>query len=537
MWLKASNKELQLFLEAAHTYWEKNLPQPSTDAVVLVEAFHQDIRVNLRNLAIANAIRKLQPARLVVFTGVEEHWHQTLWTEFDVSKMTRLAQAYGASEVIDVWDAVRRGAHGMPQMDDKTLLAYTDATYCRLAKVPSLPADHQSRPDYQRRRRYAAGLAAVYEQMFAAQPVVALVTSHVDYDQWGLATEVARNCGVPVVHSQQTGCLKAYALFPAKDTHTETFRGELTKQIGEVFESQVWAHREDLKATAELVAWRAKVNLGRPSWWRGGVTASVDLSNPADRARLRTHAAARFGLDPGKPIIAVFNHAVSDALGTNRELFPDLADWFAQTADFAARHREAQWLFLDHPSQVLYDSTGFFDSVARAHRDDKHLVFRPSATLSKNALWSLTDLGVTVRGSVSNELPAYGIPVVQAGWSEWSSCGLSTVAESADEYWAILERHIAAIAEGTDLVSEEQVRRARLWLWLYRSGTDVVTPQVPQWEVWPAGILLKAMRATFRHIESDADPLFATVERMWQRQEPMLTRTDMRTDHIGQGQG
>jgi hypothetical protein len=153
-------------------------------------------------------------------------------------------------------------------------------------------------------------------------------------------------------------------------------------------------------------------------------------------------------------------------------------------------------------------------------------VFRPSTTFSKNALWSLTDLGVTVRGSVSNELPAYGIPVIQAGWSEWSSCGLSTVVDDQDAYFKTLEQSINQIREGIDLVTPEQVERARLWLWLYRSGTDVVTPVVPQWEVWPADVLLKTTRATFRHIESDSDPLFAAVERMWNGREPMLTRTD-----------
>lgn len=536
MWLNANNKEFQWFLDAAEIYWEKNLPRPTDDAVILVEAFHQDIRVNLRNLAFANAIRKLRPARLIVFTGVEDHWFKTLWTEFDIDKVRRLAAAYGADQVTDVWDIVRKGETGTPELDDETLLAYADATYCRLAKVPRLPADHATRPDYQRRRTYASGLAAVYEEMFAAGNVVALVTSHVDYDQWGIATEVARRADVPIIHTQQTGCFKAYALFPENDTHTGTFREELTRQIGDVFESQVWAHRDDLRATAELVSWRAKVNLGRPSWWRGGATASVDLNNPQERKRLRTHAAARLGLDPEKPIVTVFNHAVSDALGTNRELFPSLADWFADTAAFAAGNTDSQWLFLDHPSQALYDGTGFFDSVAKAHKKHKHMVFRPSVSLSKNALWSLTDLGVTVRGSVSNELPAYGIPVVQAGWSEWSSCGLSIVVDDQDTYWKTLEQSIQSIREGVELVTEEQVRRARLWLWLYRSGTDVVTPQVPQWEVWPADVLLKTLRATFRHIETDADPLFATVERMWTRRDPMLTRTDLRREHIERGQ-
>ena len=527
MWLNANSKELQWFLESATVYWEKNLPRPADDAVVVVEAFHQDIRVNLRNLAFANAIRKLHPARMVVLTGVEDAWMRTLWSGFDVGIVRKVAEAFAASEVIDVWERVRGGQTGTP-IDEATLVAYTDATYCRLAKVPSLPADHATRPDYQQRRQYATRLSGLYEELMQRN-VVALVTSHVDYDQWGLAVESARRAGIPIIHTQQTGCLKAYGLYPETDTHTGTFREELTRQIGEVFETQVWPRQEELRPGAELVAWRAKVNLGRPSWWRGGVTASVDLNNPAERARLRTHVVDRLGFDPARPIVTVFNHAVSDALGTNRELFPSLADWFADTAAHAAENTDAQWLFLDHPSQALYDSTGFFDSVAAKYKRVKHMAFRPSATLSKNALWSLTDLGVTVRGSVSNELPAYGIPVIQAGWSEWSSCGLSTVVEDQDAYWKTLEQSIAAIRDGVELVSEEQVRRARLWLWLYRSGTDVVTPNVPQWEVWPADTLLKTMRATFRHIEADADPLFSSVRRMWTRREPMLTRTDFRT--------
>ncbi|WP_306213051.1 hypothetical protein [Actinoplanes sp. RD1] len=524
MWLNANSKELQVFLESASVFWEKNLPKPADDAVIVVEAFHQDIRVNLRNFAVANAIRKLQPARMVVLTGVEDAWMATLWSGFDITIVRRVAQSYAANEVVDVWDLVRKSA--TPARAEEPIVAYTDATYCRLAKLPRLPQGYQSRPDYQLRHAYATRLHDYYQQLFSGGNVVALVTSHVDYDQWGLAAEAARQAAVPVIHTQQTGCLKVYGLFPENDTHTGTFREELTKQIGDVFETQLWPRQHELRSSAELVAWRAKVNLGRPSWWRGGVTASVDLNNPAERARLRTHVVDRLGFDADRPIVTVYNHAVSDALGTNRELFPSLADWFADTAAYAAEHTEAQWLFLDHPSQALYDSTGFFDSLAEQYKRVKHMAFRPSATLSKNALWSLTDLGVTVRGSVSNELPAYGIPVIQAGWSEWSSCGLSTVVDDQEAYWKTLGESIQAVRDGVELVSEEQVRRARLWLWLYRSGADVVTPQVPQWEVWPADTLLKTMRATFRHIEMDADPLFSRVERMWTHREPMLTRTD-----------
>ena len=312
MWLKANPKELKAFLESATVYWDKNLRPATDDGVVVVEAFHQDLRVNLRNLAFANAIRKVRPSRLVVLTGVESGWHKTLWHGFDVGEVRRLAEAFGAAETIDVWDAVRSSEPGPV---DEVVTQYTNATYCRLAKLPALPDDYPSRPDYRQRLAYAASLRAYYHELFE-QNVVALVTSHVDYDQWGLAVEAARERAVPIIHTQQTGCFKAYGLFPENDTHTGTFREELTQQIGATFESQVWSRRDQLRDAAELIAWRAKVNLGRPSWWRGGVTASVDLNNPTERAQLRSSVVTRLGFDASRPVVTVFNHAVSDALGT-----------------------------------------------------------------------------------------------------------------------------------------------------------------------------------------------------------------------------
>jgi hypothetical protein len=545
VWLQADGREFDLFLNSAAVYWRKNLGSTPSQRYVVVEAFHQDIRVTLRNLAVANAIRRMFPARLVVVTGVEAMWHEALWTEFDVKLVERLVESYGASEVIDLYrlvegpvrsdapTAVRVDLFGKPltpseSIGDSALAEFVSATYCRVIKTPRLPENPIADPRFRRRRALAQAISSVYEALLGSGSAVALVTSHVDYDHWGLAVESARRAGVPVVQTQQTGCLKAYALFPERDSGEHTFRGELTRQIGSFFQERVWTRRRELWPNAELVAWRSKVNLGRPSWWRGGASASVDIRNGGERARLRTHIAARLGFDSSRPIVAVFNHAVSDAPGTNHQAFPTLADWFEETARFASTSAEVQWLFLDHPSQFRYDSTDFFHSVARRYAQRRHMAFQPSQKLSKNGLWSVVDLGVTVRGSVSNELPAYGIPVIQAGWSEWSECGMSTVVTDTEAYWKSLDSAITAMLIGEELISAEQVQRARLWLWFYRSATDLVTPQVPQWEVWPANYLLKTVRTTFRHIESDADPLFDAVERMWTRCEPVLTRMDMR---------
>ena len=220
--------------------------------------------------------------------------------------------------------------------------------------------------------------------------------------------------------------------------------------------------------------WRAKATLGRPAWWRAGKSySSVDLRGADDRSVVRTYAARRIEVDASKPVLTVFNHAVSDALGTNVEAFGDLGEWFERTAEYAADHDEANWLFLDHPHQPMYDASDFFNRCGARFAEHGHMRFMRSLDLSKNFLTALTDLVLTVRGSVSNEYPALGIPALQSGWSEWSKCGFTEVAETPEEYFRMLEEHIEGLIAGKVLITPEQVERARLWAWFYRSGSDV----------------------------------------------------------------
>ena len=183
------------------------------------------------------------------------------------------------------------------------------------------------------------------------------------------------------------------------------------------------------------------------------------------------------------------------------------------------------WLFLDHPSQSRYDDTGFFDATAERYRSPTS-VFLPSMTLSKNQLWALTDLAVTVRGSVSNEFPAYGIPALQVGWSEWSHVVLGMLADSPWAYRRRLRRSIAALRAGGLLITDEQIERARLWAWFYREATDVQTSLVQHWECQAHDDLYRTLRVTMSYVESTGDPLFTSVRRMWRRRDPFLTRFD-----------
>lgn len=527
--LVGDDEQFERLLIAARSYGEHRPPRDDSGPVVVAEALHEDIRVIVRNLLVANAICELRSARLVVLTGTDREWSEVLWEQFDIERVRRLAEAFGAAKVFDVHDLVNRhladrGDSPTEVSDLETIDAVEKATLIRLGRMPRLPDAEE--PWHRSRRSRTRAFSVVYDRLFAELSPDALVTSHVDYDQWGLAVDTAIRREVPVVHVQSTGTLKAYALFPERRRGLGTFRAELTGQIAEYFEEFVWPYRDLLKPSAEFLAWRAKGNLGRPSWWRAGNISDFELHTETERRQIRQHACERFGIDPDRPVFTIFHHAVSDALGTNRELFDDLGRWFEETADFAAANDSVSWLFLDHPSQFRYDTTGHFAAVAARHSARAHMVFMPSLALSKNALWSMTEVGVTVRGSVSNELPAFGIPVIQAGWSEWSGCGLSHVAQTRDDYWRLLGEAVAKHAKGESILGAEQRERARLWLWLYRSGADVPSPLVPHWEVGQGNEYLSTLAAGLRHVERDGDPLYCSVRRMWERRDPLLSRFD-----------
>jgi hypothetical protein len=547
----ADFKELAPFCATASTFWRNNT-LPDGDRVILVEAMSQDLRVTLRNLTLANALRRIVPAKLVVYTGADKDWLRILWTYFDIDVLKQLAGAYGAADVFDIHALVDRLASAEPPAEftiagetfasaDLTTgidpVAFDDlvhATAARVYQAPRIDEAERTSARYKHIRDRSEKFSQLYDAMFTKLDPVALITSHVDYNHWGLAVETAQRFDVPVVHVQSTGTFKAYTLFPENRRGGLTYRAELTKQIGEYFDSYVWPHRKELQRSAELTAWRNKGNLGRPSWWRGkGDVSAMEVRTNAERDVLRAHAMDRFGFDRTKPVVAVYNHAVSDALNTNVEIFTDLGAWFEDTALYASRRDDVNWLFVDHPSQDKYDATDFFGKLAKQYADVPHMGFVQSWDISKNLMWSLADLGITVRGSISTELPAFGIPCIQAGWSEWSELGFSILASDVKQYWKIVDDSLKALKAGKALVTDEQIEKARLWMWFYRSATDVPSVFIQQWEMGESDELLHALRMTMQYVETDDDPAFESVRRMWTRKEPFLTRFDLTSVDAG----
>ncbi|WP_143078924.1 hypothetical protein [Nonomuraea pusilla] len=249
------------------------------------------------------------------------------------------------------------------------------------------------------------------------------------------------------------------------------FPGEdLTERVGAFFEHRVWPSREAFGADAEREARLARGDHG--------------VNTETERRQLRSCGLRRLGLDEGRPTVTVWGHAPGTPM-------------YEATAEFAAGDETANWLFPDRPG---------------------------SRVPSDAVLWSMTDLGVAFGDS---DLPAFGLPVVQAGPAEWSGCGVTHVTRSPAEHLDVLRDAIARHAKGESVLGPEQRERGRLRLWLRRRGADVPTPLLPHWEL--GGDHIAALAAALRGAtagEPGDDTLHEAVRRLWSRRDPLLTRFD-----------
>ncbi len=529
-------------LRSARAFWHTHLSALQTGADqphILVELLTQDLRVNVRSLSLAASLSVATGARIIAVVGTEPQWEQRVWTGYDAEMLRDMAYAWGAGDVLDLREAVRGVESGVDHLavdgvvvpiaaamvlDATHFATILDATGARIRGVPAMTEQMRGQEMHTRLVQFSVASTRVWESLVEHTCPIAFITSHVDYAQWAPVSIAAGRRSVPTLHVQSTGGMKAYrGIDPA--IPESTYRQELTRTLGVFFEQELWSRRDALRPAAELVAWRARRNLGVPSWWRSeSEDDEVAYVSAGERSAVRNWAARRTGVSPDRPVVVVFNHAVSDALGGNREIFDNLAQWFEKTAEFAAQHPEVTWLLLDHPKQHLYDTTGFFAALATRLGHHRHLSFAPSRQLSKNELWSLADLVVTVRGSISNEYPAYGIPAIQAGWSEWSHCGFSMRADDQDQYWQLLRTSLTALVRGTSLITDDQVERARLWMWFYRSAGDVASGLVPHWRQGSSTPLHNQLNLAMNSVEADFDPLFTTVANWWAAGGPALLR-------------
>ena len=171
-------------------------------------------------------------------------------------------------------------------------------------------------------------------------------------------------------------------------------------------------------------------------------------------------------IDPKLKVACIFSHVLWDAnLFYGEDLFEDYGDWFIQTVKAACANNRVTWLVKLHPANAWKrERQGVSGELAEEVMIRKHIgklpshvkLLLPDCPIKNTSLFEVLDYAVTVRGTISTELPCLGIPVFTAGTGRCHGMGFTIDSKTGQEY---LDR--MATIQTQERLSPEVIQRAK----------------------------------------------------------------------------
>lgn len=292
--------------------------------------------------------------------------------------------------------------------------------------------------------------------------------------------------------------------------YTEETRGihprSLSDESWRAVERMPWTAERDRELDDELARrYDGSTFLAR---WNQGWT----------RRQSSEEIAGSLGLDPGRRTAVVFSHVLWDAnMFYGRDLFADQEEWFVETVRAACENDGVNWIVKLHPANVWKLKRDRVDAeldevLAIRERIGElpgHVVLlRPDSDISTWSLFGVTDVGVTIRGSIGFELPCFGKPALTAGTGFYSGRGFTVDSADAREYLGRLRA-----VESTPPPTPQQVELARRHAYaLFRLRQTRFT----------------SFRSLFKPVEAIDHPFEATIEISLRSAEELARAADLR---------
>ncbi len=236
------------------------------------------------------------------------------------------------------------------------------------------------------------------------------------------------------------------------------------------------------------------------------------------KRQTRGEIVGKLALDPSKPTAVLFSHVLWDAnMFFGRDLFTDQEEWFVETVRAACANDRVNWLVKLHPANVwklrrdgvsgeLGEHVAIREHVGELPPHVKLL--EPETDISTWSLFDVTDVGVTIRGSVGFELPCLGKPALTAGTGFYSGRGFTVDSDTREDYLARIGR-----IEEIPPPDAEQVELARKHAYaLFRLRQTRFT----------------SYRSVYKPVERVDDPSEASIEVLVRSAEELAAAEDLR---------
>jgi hypothetical protein len=325
--------------------------------------------------------------------------------------------------------------------------------------------DAESEPMRSRKRnRFLKNLDAMRRvaRYLADSAVDRFILFNAGIMEYGAAFHAARSAGVTVLEWEQSPHAADHYLLSVNSTH-----GAL--EMRPLWASDIGRDLTDARRK-RVAAWFASRGRGD---WRGARPRGRHVPDVVARALI-----AQLGLDPDKPVAALFPNITWDTATLDREVaFASVADWALRTAEFFAARPEWQLVVRTHPVEVQA-SEEFVGEILRRRWPRLPANIRIVEVVDPHFSYRLLDaaqVGLYYTGTLGLEMTMLGILPLTGARPPISGFGFSREAATAEEYFAMVERAFED-PDGCALTIEEMTRAWRF--------ADLYLLQVPKSLPW-----------------------------------------------------
>ena len=494
------------FLEAVAAQWNYSPPVPKP-GVILVDLSHDWIEYLLHSLLIAKQIQ-VETSWVILGICVETSVVSQSCPNFSRTAVKKLASSFGVDQIISmsaneiygdfdygvsadietISEMAKRSSRGddIREMlhDGSHIFTCAYESTLRSALIPTSSSfDRNILNALLEANKVDHNIAKLFE----SHDIRAIVSGHLDYNPWRIVCHHAANRAIPI-YNFFSGCsLSLWKLVPRSGEKLGAAKGRVTAETFDKYCDKMdgdWAYQHSTFVVPT----------------NGETTSSYALAMPHGRALARRHLERNGYWQDGKPVISIFAHTFSDIPRSDEQIFLDHAEWIEETLKFAAGISHRNWLVRAHPLDDVYDRTGFFQKLRERYSSYENIRFMTGREPLIEA-FCMSDLIVTVRGTVGVEAIAAGIPCVLAGEGPYSKAGFVQACRTKDSYFAQLE------SEPIVPVLIEDVIRARNYLRFEATVADLypgVLPPIRSSHSDREAYLRTATRMVARHsISSD----------------------------------
>lgn len=280
--------------------------------------------------------------------------------------------------------------------------------------------------------------------------------------EYGAAFHAARSAAVTVLEWEQSPHAADHYLLSVNSTH-----GAL--EMRPLWASDIGSELTEARRK-RVAAWFASRGRGD---WRGARPRGRHVPDVVARALI-----AQLGLDPDKPVAALFPNITWDTATLDREVaFASVADWALRTAEFFAARPEWQLVVRTHPVEVQA-SEEFVGEILRRRWPRLPANIRIVEVVDPHFSYRLLEaaqVGLYYTGTLGLEMTMLGILPLTGARPPISGFGFSREAATADEYFAMVARAFQD-PDGCALTVEEMTRAWRF--------ADLYLLQVPKSLPW-----------------------------------------------------